>query len=143
MELDIKKLTDLLQNNKTVCPCDIKKIYDERFIVLEKGRCMIRNIHVYSSAARFDNKTMFGVIKYLYKHNEAIIDMLFPSKTVYNSIREIAPDYTVSISTDDTEPSNPVTVLLNIFNSFRFGKKDAPVSYYYLPFGKDVHDVIS
>ncbi|AAF14965.2 m77L [Myxoma virus] len=143
MEFDIKKLTDLLQNNRIVCPNDIKKIYNERFIVLEKGRYKIRNIHVYSSAARFDNKTMFGVVKYLYKHNEAIIDMLFPSKTVYESIREIAPDYTVAISTDDSEPSNPVTVLLNIFNSFRFGKRDAPVPYYYLPLGEDVYDVVA
>ncbi|QQG31567.1 virion protein [Swinepox virus] len=145
MNIDIKKLTNIIQNYNVVFPNELEKIYNEKCILLEKGfDGVVYRMHIYELIPRFDNKTILRIAKFLYRNNPSILDIIFINNIVYEEIEALIPSYTVTIlnkqiTTDDK--IDTLTVLIHLFNSFRFGKNQ-DVPYYCLPLRKNIHDII-
>ncbi|ABI99244.1 virion protein [Deerpox virus W-848-83] len=149
---EIKKITNIIHQFNIVCNVDIEKIYSSETIVLEMSLDgTINAIHIYDNiVSRFDNKTMLGIAKFIYRNSEWILKLLFINDDIEKIINPIYPSKTITINSkpklDEIMPSNIIslkTVLLNLFNSFKYGelcKKSLP--YYYSPFRKDIYDII-
>ncbi|QHR82619.1 virion assembly protein [Brazilian porcupinepox virus 1] len=149
MDLDISKISDIIQDLKLVFPDDIEKIKNEKFLVLERGLCgKLYAIHAYEHASRFDNKTIFGVAKFLYRNNKKILDMIFINNDILSNIDTLLPKYSIILSNNNNENvdntlKNIKMVLLNLFNSFRFGDNiHNKINYFYLPLRKDINNII-
>ncbi|ADT91110.2 virion assembly protein [Cotia virus SPAn232] len=148
MDFDILKFSNIIQDYGLIFPDDIKKIQNEKFLVLERGLSgKLYAIHIYDFMARFDNETIFGIAKFLYRNNTKILDVLFINKDLFDKTDILYPKSTITLSSYSDEYIDYTyktikLIFLNLFNSFRFSKIDSKLSYLYLPLRKDINNVI-
>ncbi|AAK85041.1 putative virion protein [Lumpy skin disease virus] len=154
MESEIKRLTNIIKERNIICPIDIEKIYNEKFLLLEKGLDeTLYAIHIYDSMARFDNGTFFKIAKFLYRNDIDVLKKIFIDEKKIESTNALLPTYSVNIIERKnaliplTEIPNGsegiLLILLHLFNSFKFNKlTNISTIPYYLPFGKYINNII-
>ncbi|QDJ95031.1 virion core protein [Hypsugopox virus] len=145
MDLNLQKITNLLQTENVIYPHEISKLLNEKYIIIERSNDgKIVALHIYDNIARFDNSTIFQIIKYIYK-NSNIIDEIFPNKDFYLLLNELPPKKTIRLFNNVSNVDkkiDPIIVLIDIFNSFNYGIKNK-LPYYYSSFRKYINDIIT
>ncbi|AOP31585.1 virion core protein [Skunkpox virus] len=143
INIDIKKITDLL-NSSILFPDDVKELLQEKYIVLErKSNGMPAVAHIYKNMARFDNKSIYRIAKFLFRKRPDVIKLL-----LLEDVEPLSPDKSIHISVNNLEyqqlegPIGTKTALLELFNAFRTGRSE-PIPYYYLPLRKDINNIVS
>ncbi|ABQ43555.1 virion protein [Tanapox virus] len=150
----IKKINDIIQNCNAVFSNEVNLLYNEKFIFLEKNlNGLPFKAHIYNNVSRFDNKTIFRVVKYVYKNRPKILKLIFPNNSFFESLEPLLPVKTINLSynntiNDDLQDNTLSTkmILLELFNSFKFGKESnylVKYPYYYLPLRKDINDIVT
>ncbi|ASK51285.1 Virion core protein [Eptesipox virus] len=147
MDLNFKKITNLLQTENVIFPHEIDQLLNEKYIIIERSNDnKIIALHIYNNIARFDNNTIFQIIKYIYKNNTNVINALFPNKNFYLNLNELCPIKTITLYSNtihNNEIINPITILIDIFNSFNYGIKNKKLPYYYSSFRKYINNIIT
>ncbi|AAR07436.1 80L [Yaba monkey tumor virus] len=150
----VKKINSIIQNCNAVFLNEINLLFNEHFIFLERNSNGLPfKAHVYNNLLRFDNKTIFRAVKFIYGNRPQIIKLIFPNNSFFESLEPLLPVKTVNLYYDNSVNNdiqdNPLSVkiiLLDLFNSFKIGKKDNDLlryPHYYLPLRKNINDVIT
>ncbi|QHG62639.1 virion protein [Cetacean poxvirus 1] len=152
MDLELQKKANAICNSNVLFFSDVQYLKQEdNYIVLERNSVGTPiKCHVYEQLARFDNLTIFQIIKYVYSKKPNTLRLLFPSKSILDSIIPLKPIRTISLSSnteinDEYKDDSDICVklaLMDIFNAFKINKKKA-TPYYYLPFSKDINYIVS
>ncbi|AAF33969.1 TD2L [Vaccinia virus Tian Tan] len=143
INIDIKKITDLL-NSSILFPDDVQELLREKYIVLERKSNGTPTVaHIYKTMARFDNKSIYRIAKFLFMNRPDVIKLLF-----LKDVEPLLPDKSINISINNTEypqmegPIGTKIALLELFNAFRTGRSE-PIPYYYLPLRKDINNIVT
>lgn len=98
INIDIKKITDLL-NSSILFPDDLQELLREKYIVLERKSNGTPTVaHIYKTMARFDNKSIYRIAKFLFMNRPDVIKLLF-----LEDVEPLLPYKSINISINNTE----------------------------------------
>lgn len=142
MDLRLQKITDFFDKDGVVFEQDVDAILDHRYGIFLHDKYMEpTRIHVYDFPARFDDFSIYQVVKQIFGTDS--LSILFPSSTIMNSFFQMDPIYSIQFTkTHERNQTNPKLLFIELYNSFKHGKGIGKTPYYYSSFGKNVNNVI-
>ncbi|CCD83256.1 virion core protein / unknown function [Squirrelpox virus] len=145
MDLFVEKTSARLAR-RAIFPTDVRRLAEARCLAVERRPDGAPSaVHLYESAARFDNHSIFQVAKFLFRHRPAVLRALFPCEDIMRSFATLEPDDTLEVRGGD-EPraeADAVTrvdtkmALVELANAFYTGGPPGRLPYYYRPLSVD------
>ncbi|QGT47223.1 ORF140 [Saltwater crocodilepox virus] len=96
----------------------------------ERGN--VERVYAFDENARFDDLSIYQVVKTAYLHDPEVSAVLFPSRVIYDSFEAKIPLAETGREREDRSgaaPPDRVALFALLFNAFRSCSPDAPYFY--------------